>query len=1621
MPALPSNFLTKVNSNRYDFQKKGIDLATLPKSLALEIIASSFLKTEELTRIFYSLYNELLYLFNYLSYQVKFSPFEISKAKLQDYFKFLYFNPFLWKEKKINLIIDQWNLLEKIVLRQNILYLPKVDQKELTTLRSDILILKKALHSLGWEELLFTSSQIRKTLSSPVKENKEQKKDVELKRSASGDSEKNKEVVLTAQKTSAFEKENSNKNQSEAEKGAKNLSKEVVERWKEKKLIELGIHTRFSTLDGASSPTEYIKSAQEKGYSTLGITDHYNVQAFPEFWQYRKPELKLVYGCEMEMLEDKLPPYIFNHSSKSREFLSQNIEDLTYCIFDLETTGFFSEYNEIIEIGYVIWKKGEILKEKNYLVCPEKEIAPEVLRSWYTSIDPKKLKKEKKIKQILLEIRQDWKNCVLVAHNARNFDFTFVNKVWKEKFGEDLPYPVIDTLPLTWIMLPERKSYSLEKLSRSSGKGKIEQAHRALEDSKLLTDLFVKLLKSLSEKEIKQWKEVESLINHQYFPNRGYKVKVLARNQKGLNDLYQLITLSHTDNLFKVPCVFRSDLEKHRQSLLIGAAGNREGEIFSLFSAFNSEQVRQNAMKFYDYIEVNSPSSLRHLWLNGRMKEIELKQTSSNIIKTAKSLNIPAVVSHNVHYCRPEQKIIKQIIVANEGMNGSRHPLYNEATLDGKEDQFSNLPDQHLRCREEIVEDWKFLNNAKLMEEVIFTNPQKIVEQIDEIVIFDGQLQYPDFSESEQKLVQVYQQKAQEMFGNDLPFLVRERINKEWKIICENYLSIYWLAYQIVQKTHQDGFIVGSRGSVGSSFLAYLLNITDLNPLPPYYFCQNCKYFELYQTNQKVFSCYDVDQFLVCPKCKNQLILEGHNLPFETFFGWRGEKTPDIDLNFSGEYQKTAHDYVRGLLGEENVYRIGTINKLSQQTAEIFLREYKKLKKSLNPKFNPHNGNGEDEKLWEQLKGIKRTTGQHPGGLLVIPQAIDIHDYTPLNFPADNKNIEWKTTHFEYSFLAKIFLKLDILGHDEPTVLQKLYELTKINPTEVSFHDKKIMEIFTYADTLGIPEFGTDFVKKNFLKPLKPTKFSQLVQISGFSHGTNVWTQNQQGLYKEGMKLEELIACREDIWTFLVSWGVDNKTAFLASEYIRKGKWDVLKPEIKKIIREKLGLTDKFIDDLAKNLKIKQENLTDVLSQELTKLDESALSVLLQKLGENLEKLPEDEAKNEKKINYLLNILKKTRQILEENEKNPEVEKAFQKAEERISLFSPEKEKLPDETNKEIDQLEWLIRQRKEARETLEFLTKLIPVKSKPLLKEIQDLKKSVKELSSGEKYYNILSKIQYIFPKPHAIAYTTTAWRTAYYKVHHPQEFYSVLLTYHVAVHDIWLMTFDLESINFRIDNLLGTISKAKNSEKELLSIIKVLQELIKGINGQSKENKNEFLTQKKTEISNILQTTKQKILEQIITESKEQSEKEKEINKALLLSKILPHLNLTDEERKKVKSKVSVPSYSLREWKLTAKEKELLYTLKIILEMKQKNLDFQLGVDFNKSETKNFQISEGKILIPFSAITGIGEVIAKKLADCRHQKGKIENWKEELVTVLNKNHLEQLEYLEKYHLIIN
>lgn len=918
-------------------------LFNFPTFNRLEIITTYSLKARTINELLYLIFNKFNYLFDFLDYQVMIKePTSIDKNELEEYFLFIFSTPFLWNDKKdLVFFCSQRKSLENFDLRRDIVYLRPSESAGLDEWKQKLISLRKILGKLGLPNIRFAWQQEKKE----------------------------KDVVNNGNKKEVLSKKNTI---NLASGSLASAGRKLLQEWKDRKIFELGIHTKFSTLDGISSPTDYVNNARQKNYAALAVTDHYNVQAFPEFSDHQKKDLKIIYGCEMEMLEDELPPYIFNHSE---QILKEDLNNFTYCVFDLETTGFFSEYNEIIEIGYTIYRQGEVIKEGEHLICPEKEVSPELLKAWYTSIDPEELKKAPKIKEILPTLIKDWEGCILVAHNAGKFDYGFLGKVWKDNLDKELPYPFIDTLALSWTVLPERKSYSLEKLSNFWGRAKITQTHRALDDTKLLTDLLEKLLKILKENSINSWGEVRGMIKENFFPNRGYKVKVLATSQQGLNNLYRLITLSHTERLFKKPSILRSDLEKFRQGLLIGGSGSREGEIFSLFSSFNSDEIRRKKMKFYDYIELNNPQAFRNLWLNGQIREQEIKEMASEIINLSEELKIPFIASNHVYYCEDKEKLLKEIIVANEGMNGIRHYLYSQATLENKEDRFAYLPSQHLLTLKEAIDNWVFLNDKNLIEKIIFKYPQMLVNRVEEVKIKQPPLNYSTTKSSkneEKDLIEAYTKKANEIFGKDWPDFVKERLEKEWQIIKGRYVFIYWLAYKVVSKTCEDKEIVGSRGSIGSSFVAFLCGVTDLNPLPFYYFCPSCHYAKLYQTNDRVYSSYDYQGEEKCPNCSNLLTMEGHNLPFETFFGWEGEKTPDIDLNFSGEYQKVAHNYVRQLLGEDSVYRIGTINTLSQQTAEIFWREHSKLRKKLNPNFNEENWFRE----WTNSEKVKELEGK---------------------------------------------------------------------------------------------------------------------------------------------------------------------------------------------------------------------------------------------------------------------------------------------------------------------------------------------------------------------------------------------------------------------------------------------------------------------------------------------------------------------------------------------------------------------------------------------------------------------------------------------------------------------
>ncbi|HXN54456.1 MAG TPA: hypothetical protein VN854_00610, partial [Mycoplasmatales bacterium] len=999
-----------------------------------------------------------------------------------------------------------------------------------------------------------------------------------------------------------------------------------------------------------------------------------------------------------------------------------------------------------------------------------------------------------------------------------------------------------------------------------------------------------------------------SLLNKKTY-RRGTKVVVIAKNQDGLNNLYKLVKIAHVDNYIRFPILFKSDINKYRKDLIIGASADSDSEIFTIFSTFNSNSEKNEKMKFYDYIEVRPVNCFSHL-IPFSISENDLKEIIKSIIKYSEGLKIKVIAASNVHYCNKYQKKIKDIIISNPAVSGYKHYLYKYAIKENLNllDNFESIPNQHLKSMKEIIDSWLFLNDVELIEKIVVKNQREITSEIEQIKILTF-VNYPDYENSEKQIMDYCLIRLEFVFGTEIPWFAIQRLQNEWRIIKKKYISVYWLSWKVVSEAHNSGNIVGSRGSVGCSFIAYLLNITDINPLPLYSICKACKNWNLIENSERA-SCYDFKQVQLCEKCNEyKVFYEGHSLPFETFVGWKGEKIPDIDLNFSGEYQKKAHNYIRDLLGKDNVYRIGTVNKLSSQTAENFWEEHLKLRKKINPNFNlsiwceNFSKNNElkntfsttKEFIIEQLKGIKRTTGQHPGGLLIIPSKCNMTDYTPLNYPANDIKSEWLTTHFEYSFLSKIFLKMDILGHDEPTVLERLFKLTGKSPLDVRFDDEKIIKLFSECDTLGIPEFGTDLVKKNLLEKIKPVKFSQLVQISGFSHGTNVWLQNQYSLYKDKIfPIKKLLACREDILELLDEKGVDKEQAFIATESIKKGKWHSLDPKIKNEIERKLSVEDE------------------------------------------------------------------------------------------------------------------------------------------------------------GKHYFSILEKIEYMFPKPHAIAYTMTAWRTAYYKVYFTEEFYSVLLTYHTNIYDIWLMTFDVnKAIPLRINNLLDNIERFKSVRKDIASICRVLLRISKEVKELDEftsaifnKDKNYYqilgLNQEEEDFSKeLLEQQYLKNLE--ILKSNFHNESLKDKKNSRFIEKISKEIEkvkkayytLFDYQKKSnydnwlvIKEKLE-KNISIREivssWKFTAKEKGLLFTLKIISEIKNKGYKFSVGLDFNLSNTTSFFFQKGKLLIPFFAINGIGESASKKIIEYRSKKGRIIDWKGELRSILNSNNFSQLIELENNGMIFS
>ena len=939
---------------------------------------------------------------------------------------------------------------------------------------------------------------------------------------------------------------------------------EKVEDNATQKRVELHAHTKMSQMDGVADEVALVKRAMAFGHRGIAITDHNGCQAFPHVFStvssYNKGKskddrFKAIYGTELTLINDTVNIVIRGTDA--------SILDTTYVVFDFETTGFNAGGKDsIIEIGAVKICNGEIIDRFDQLIDPKCKLDERITK--VTNITDEMLQEMPTEEEAIKDFISWYGNLPMVAHNAK-FDVSFLEMAHRKYNLGTFTNTVIDTLELSRALDTNYARHSLSALVKRYNVPWDESAHhRADYDAEGTAYVLHKMLKKLSDRNYETINDISKLVSkeeiHKY--GRSYHVNILAKNKKGLKNMFRLISLANTKYLYKTPRILRSVIEEYREGLLIGS-GCYESEVF-IEARSKSDEELANIINFYDYVEVQPPEVYDHLLQTGDFgNKQELLDNIKKIINVTKQAGKLIVATGDVHQVDRNDKIYREIIVNQKVPGGGRHPL--------AKNDITNIPSQHFRTTEEMLNDFDFLDE-EIKEEIIITNPNKILDSTEEIeVIIDtGGIPFsPKIKDSVETVKNLVYTKAHSMYGQNLPELIENRINQELSgIIKGGFDVIYLIAQKLVKHSNDDGYLVGSRGSVGSSFVATMMGITEVNPLPAHYLCrnENCKYSEFNDENNEAYgksysSGYDLPD-KICPKCGKPLGKEGQDMPFATFLGFDADKVPDIDLNFSGDYQWKAHEYTKVLFGVDNVYRAGTIGTVAEKTAYGYVRGYCEDKGITNMRT------AEIERIAQGCTGVKRTTGQHPGGIVVIPGYMDVFDFSPFQYPADDPNSLWRTTHFDYHAIDQDVLKLDILGHDDPTVLRMLQDLSGIDVTTLPFDDKKVMSLLTSPEalgikeeeidcptgTLGLPELGTKFVI-NMLVETKPKSFGELVKISGLSHGTDVWAGNASELIKNNVcPFKDVIGCRDDIMVNLMNWGMAPKKAFKIMEFVRKGK-----------------------------------------------------------------------------------------------------------------------------------------------------------------------------------------------------------------------------------------------------------------------------------------------------------------------------------------------------------------------------------------------------------------------------------------------------------------------------------
>jgi len=996
----------------------------------------------------------------------------------------------------------------------------------------------------------------------------------------------------------------------------------------EEKRVELHCHTKMSQMDGVAAEEDLVKAAMAFGHKAIAITDHNGCQAFPHVFNLvtnynkgkeDKEKFKAIYGTELTLIDDSVDIVL---RPKKEDLLES-----TYVVFDLETTGFNAAgADSIIEIGAVKIKNGEIIDRFDELIDPKRKLPLKIIE--LTNITDEMLEGKPSEEDAVKKFKEWTGDLPMVAHNAK-FDVSFIVMAHNKYNLGEFTNTVIDTLELSRALDTNYARHSLSALVKRYDVPWDETAHhRGDYDAEGTALVFHKMAKKLVSRNFKYITDLDKLVSkdeiHKY--GASYHVNILAKSKTGLKNMFKLISLANTKYLYKTPRILRSEIESHREGLLVGS-GCYEGEIFRLARSKSDEEL-SHLISFYDYVEVQPPEVYDHLiQMNDFGNKAELIEHIKKIIRVTKESGKIIVATGDVHQINPEDRIYREIIVNQKVPGGGMHPLSKKG--------ITKIPSQHLRTTREMLEDFSFLSSDEA-KRIVITNTNKIADMVDilEVIIDTGGIPFaPKIENCTETTLELVYTKADEIYGSPLPYNIEERLatelygdepfnaiknlvkkdnlsdseyekvifeklhetmvgglDKVREVIKEDILLngdnkedvdkqvdakltgivgahfdvIYLISQKLVKKSNDDGYLVGSRGSVGSSLVATMMGITEVNALPPHYVCPNCKH-SIFEIDGKSLgsdygSGYDLPD-KKCPKCDTLMNKEGQDMPFATFLGFHADKVPDIDLNFSDLNQAAAHEYTKVLFGVDNVYRAGTIGTVAEKTAKGYVFGY------CNDKGITMRS-AEMERLAKGCEGVKRTTGQHPGGIVVIPGYMDVFDFTPFQYPADDVNSAWRTTHFDYHAIDQDVLKLDILGHSGPTKLRLVQDITGDDVTKIPLDDKETMGIFLSpkplgvtkdqimceTGSLGIPEFGTPFTLQ-LVKETKPKTFAELVKISGLSHGTDVWNGNAKDLIDQGIvPFSDVIGCRDDIMVYLMYHGLKPIDAFKIMEFVRKGR-----------------------------------------------------------------------------------------------------------------------------------------------------------------------------------------------------------------------------------------------------------------------------------------------------------------------------------------------------------------------------------------------------------------------------------------------------------------------------------